>query len=79
MTTPDDPDRLPEVESHIARRRRIRRRRDGWRSADILRTAALVMALYLMGRLVWFAHPLFLTAFLGTLFGLAVAAGVDRL
>ena len=79
MTAPDDPEGILQVESHVARRRRIRRRRDGWRSADILRTAALVMALYLMGRLVWFAHPLFLTAFLGTLFGLAVAAGVDRL
>jgi predicted PurR-regulated permease PerM len=79
MTLPDDPDRAHELEAHVARRRRIRRRRDGWRSADILRTAALVMALYLLGRLIWFAHPLFLTAFLGTLFGLAVAAGVDRL
>lgn len=76
----DDPIPVPIVTSAIEeRRRRVQRRREGWRSADVLRTAALVMALYLLARLVWFAHPLFLTAFLGTLFGLAVAAGVDRL
>lgn len=37
------------------------------------------MALYLLGRLFWVANPLFFTAFLGVLFGLAVASGVDRL
>src|SRR5207244_3567681 len=63
----------------IVRRRRVRRRRPGWGSADVLRTAALVMAMYLVGRLVWFANPLFLTAFLGILFGLAVSSGVDLL
>jgi predicted PurR-regulated permease PerM len=51
----------------------------GWRSEDILRTAALVTALYVGVRLVWFAHLLLFVAFLGTLFGLAVTAGVDRL
>ena len=51
----------------------------GFRSADVLRTAALVIGMYLLVRLVEFAHPLFLTAFLGILFGLAVSAGVDRL
>ena len=35
--------------------------------------------MYLTVRLVWFANPLFLTAFLGLLFGLAVSSGVDRL
>jgi predicted PurR-regulated permease PerM len=30
-------------------------------------------------RLLWVANPLFLTAFIGVLFGLAVSAGVDRL
>jgi predicted PurR-regulated permease PerM len=67
------------TETSVVRRRRVRRRRPGWGSADVLRTAALVMALYLLGRLVWFASPLFLTAFLGILFGLAVSSGVDRL
>ena len=61
------------------RRSRVRLRRAGWRSADILRTAFLVMAIYVAGRLFWFANPLFLTAFLGILIGLAVSAGVDAL
>ncbi|HEY4216757.1 MAG TPA: AI-2E family transporter [Gemmatimonadaceae bacterium] len=51
----------------------------GWRNADVLRTVALVMAMYLALRLAWFARPLFLTAFLGILFGLAVSSGVDAL
>jgi predicted PurR-regulated permease PerM len=66
-------------ETNMVRRRRVRRRRPGWGSADVLRTAALVMAMYLFGRLIWFANPLFLTAFLGILFGLAVSSGVDLL
>ena len=56
-----------------------RRRTMGWRSKDILRTAALVIAMYVVVRMVWFASPLFLTAFLGILFGLAVSSGVDHL
>ena len=51
----------------------------GWRSKDVLRTAALVMAMYIIARLMWFASQLVLTAFLGILFGLAVSSGVDRL
>jgi predicted PurR-regulated permease PerM len=62
-----------------ARGRRVRRRRPGWRNADVLRASALVLAVYFLTRLVWFANPLFLTAFLGMLFGLAVASGVDHL
>jgi predicted PurR-regulated permease PerM len=58
---------------------RVRRRQIGWTNADVLRTAALVIAMYLLVRLIWFAHLLFLVAFLGVLFGLAVSAGVDRL
>ncbi|HEX2641911.1 MAG TPA: AI-2E family transporter [Thermoanaerobaculia bacterium] len=54
-------------------------REHGWRSIDILRAAALVMGLYLALRLLWLAHPLVLTAFLGILFGLAVSRVVDRL
>jgi predicted PurR-regulated permease PerM len=61
------------------RQHRVRRRRTGWRNADVMRTAALVIGMYLGVRLIWFAHPLFLTAFLGMLFGLAVASGVDVL
>jgi predicted PurR-regulated permease PerM len=44
-----------------------------------MRAAAVVIGLYIALRLVWFAHLLVLTAFLGVLFGLAVTAGVDRL
>lgn len=51
----------------------------GWRSKDVLRTAALVLAMYVVARLLWFANPLVLTVFLGVLFGLAVSAGTDRL
>jgi predicted PurR-regulated permease PerM len=51
----------------------------GWRSRDIVRTAALVLAMYLGLRLLWFANALFLTLFLGILFAIAISAGVDRL
>jgi predicted PurR-regulated permease PerM len=51
----------------------------GWKSLDILRAAVLVMGLYLALRLLWLAHQLLLIAFLGILFGLAVARGVDWL
>jgi predicted PurR-regulated permease PerM len=51
----------------------------GWRSRDILRTAGILVAVYALTKLIWFAHPLILTAFLGVLFGLAVTSGVDRL
>jgi predicted PurR-regulated permease PerM len=56
-----------------------RRRKVGWQSRDIVRTAALVMGLYWLARLFWLANPLFLTGFLGILFGLAVSAGVNHL
>lgn len=51
----------------------------GWRSRDIVRTAALVIGMYLLLQLLWFANKLVLVAFLGVLFGLAVEAGVDQL
>jgi predicted PurR-regulated permease PerM len=59
--------------------RERRSRQIGWRSTDILRTAALVIAMYVALRLLWFANALVLTTFLAVLFGLAVSAGVDRL
>src|SRR3954465_15817095 len=64
--------------SHEAPKDR-RRRKVGWQRRAIVRTAALVMGLYWLARLFWLANPLFLTAFLGILFGLAVSAGGDRL
>ncbi len=65
--------------SHVERQQRVRGRQIGWGSADVLRTAALVLAMYIVARLLWFANPLFLTAFIGILFGLAVSSGADRL
>jgi predicted PurR-regulated permease PerM len=56
-----------------------RRRVPGWQSRDILRTGVLLAGLWIFLKLVWFAHPLILTVFLGVLFGLAVEGGVDRL
>src|SRR5438552_2659776 len=51
----------------------------GWHSKDVARAAGLVIAMYLVIQLLWFANQLVLVAFLGVLFGLAVEAGVDRL
>jgi len=59
--------------------RERRRRSVGWQSKDILRTAALVVGIYLVLHLLWVAHELFFGVFLGALFGLAVASAVDRL
>lgn len=51
----------------------------GWRSRDVMRAAALVIAMYIAIKLIWFANVLLLTVFMGILFGLAVSSGVDRL
>ena len=51
----------------------------GWQSRDVLRATALAMALYVILKLLWFAHELFFVVFLGVLFGLAVSSAVDRL
>ena len=45
----------------------------------MVRAVALVAAMYLVLQLIWFAHALFLVAFLGILFAIAVSAGVDQL
>jgi predicted PurR-regulated permease PerM len=50
-----------------------------WRSRDVLRVAALVIGAYAAAHLFWATRALILTAFLGVLFGIAVAAGADRL
>ena len=60
----------------------VRERRDrahGWRSRDVGRATAIVFAIYLLGQLLWFANSLVFVVFLGVLFGLAVAAVVDKL
>ena len=75
-----DPDRRGTVPPPSVGRGRVQHHRTvGWRTRDIVRTAALVLAMYLLVRLIWFANALFLTVFLGALFGIAVSAGVDRL
>ncbi len=50
-----------------------------WRSRDVLRAGALILALYYCLRLLWSANQLVLVIFLGILFGLAVSSGVDWL
>src|SRR4029079_19056687 len=67
---PDAP--APEVHGQ-------RRRATSWKSSDVMRTAVLVIAICVVLRLLWFANALVLTAFLGVLFGLAVASGTGRL
>ncbi|MFN2397953.1 MAG: AI-2E family transporter [Gemmatimonadaceae bacterium] len=56
-----------------------RNRAMGWRTRDIMRAVALIFALYVGLKLLWFAREVVLAIFLGVLFGLAVSAGVDRL
>jgi predicted PurR-regulated permease PerM len=73
-----DPRALSTPPSH-GRRDVRHRRKVGWRSRDVVRTAGLVLAMYLALRLLWFANALFLVTFLGVLFAIAVSAGVDRL
>ena len=80
MSQPQREQKLDQVvDMPRARQRRAHRRRPGWRTSDVLRAAVLVIGILLVVRLVWVAAPLFLTAFLGILFGLAVSSGVDHL
>ncbi len=80
MTQPlDESTTTPPTERPARSDRPRRPRAPGFRSADVLRTAALVIGIYFLAQLIRFAHPLFLTAFLGILFGLAVSTGVDLL
>src|SRR5512142_2179111 len=51
----------------------------GWRSRDVLRATALVTGFLLALVVLWVAREIFLTAFLGVLFGLAVGAGANHL
>ena len=50
-----------------------------WRSADILRAAAIVAGLLIVLKLLWVANEIVIVVFLGSLFGIAVASGVDQL
>src|SRR3954463_9473292 len=63
MTQPVDEATTTSPDERPTRPRRPKA--PGFRSADILRTAALVIAMYLLVQLIKFAHPLFLNAFGG--------------
>jgi predicted PurR-regulated permease PerM len=74
------PSRRGSVPSAAIGRGKVSHKRTvGWRSRDVVRAVGLVAGIYLGLQLLWFAHTLFLVAFLGVLFGIAVSAGVDVL
>lgn len=50
-----------------------------WRSGQVARAALIVIGIWLGLLLLWSANVLVFVVFLGVLFGVAVAAGVDRL
>jgi predicted PurR-regulated permease PerM len=70
MTPPKDTKQKPS---------RARPAGASWRSADILRAASIVAGLLIVLKLLWVANEIVIVAFLGTLFGVAVASGVDHL
>ncbi len=51
----------------------------GWPARDILKAAAIVAGVYIALQLLWVGRSVFLLGFLGVLFGIVLAAGVDRL
>lgn len=53
--------------------------RRGWNGADIFRAVLIGIGLWVGLQLLWSVYPLVFLVFLGTLFGLAVASGVDFL
>ncbi|MEO7358798.1 MAG: AI-2E family transporter [Gemmatimonadaceae bacterium] len=53
--------------------------RRGWTGADIFRAVLIGVGLWVGFQLLWQVYPLVFLVFLGTLFGLAVASGVDVL
>ena len=53
--------------------------RRGWRTADLTRAALTVLAVWFGLQLLWSVRSLAILVFLATLFGVAVARGVDYL
>jgi predicted PurR-regulated permease PerM len=51
----------------------------GWSSRDILRTLAIIAGFYITLQVLWVGQSVVLLTFLGVLFGIALAAGVDWL
>jgi predicted PurR-regulated permease PerM len=54
-------------------------RSPAWRSRDILRAAAIVFGVWLSLQLLWVARDVVFVGFLGALFGITAARGVDYL
>ena len=69
----------PKDTKSKSQRRHPRPSGASWRSADILRAAAIIAGLLIILKLLWVANEIVIVAFLGTLFGVAVASGVDKL
>ena len=51
----------------------------GWKTKDILRTLAIIAGFYITLQVLWIGRTIVLLTFLGVLFGIALAAGVDWL
>ncbi|HJR17733.1 MAG TPA: AI-2E family transporter [Gemmatimonadales bacterium] len=56
-----------------------RDRGTGWKTRDILRTLAIIAGFYITLQLLWVGRSVVLLTFLGILFGVALAGGVDWL
>jgi len=56
-----------------------RDRGTGWKTRDILRTLAIIAGFYISLQLLWVGRSVVLLTFLGILFGIALAGGVDWL
>jgi predicted PurR-regulated permease PerM len=73
-TTDDAPSNPPDA-SHAP----APTHRPGWKSGDFARGALIALAVWLALQLLWTANALVFVVFLGVLFGVAVASGVDVL
>ncbi len=51
----------------------------GWKTKDTLRTLAIIAGFYIALQVLWIGRTIVLLTFLGVLFGIALAAGVDWL
>jgi predicted PurR-regulated permease PerM len=73
--SPPAPSILPDPASEDA----SDERRGVWKSGDVARGALVVLAVWLALQLLWSANALVFVVFLGVLFGVATATGVDVL
>jgi predicted PurR-regulated permease PerM len=77
--TSDGPERPRQVHAGHERRAPELPQSAGWRSRDIIRAAALTIAVLALTVAIWEASTVLFTVFLGILFGLAISSGVDQL